>query len=105
MAIGDLDRLVSIQYQAAGQDAAGQPNGTWTELASVWANVRYQSGVEAMKADAPASTAKVSIKIRRRTDVTAAMRVVYLSTTFQILAVLPNEEDRRSCFLVCEVVA
>lgn len=105
MSIGNLNRLVSIQCRAAGQDAAGQPNGTWTELAGVWANVRYQSGVEAMKADASVSTAKASIRIRRRTDVTAAMRVVYGSTTFEIKAVLPDEQDRAYAFLVCEVVA
>jgi SPP1 family predicted phage head-tail adaptor len=94
MKIGKLNRLVVIEQQSATQDAIGQPVLTWTTLATVWANVRYLQGAEAIKADAVTSVAKASIRIRRRTDVTSAMRVTLGSTTFQILAVLPDEESR-----------
>jgi len=105
MSIGTLNCLVSIQSRAAGVDEVGQPNGAWTQLAQVWANVRYQRGVEVIKGGAEMSARRVSIKIRRRTDVTSAMRVVYAGTTFEVKAVLPDEEDRKYVYLACEVVA
>lgn len=100
-AIGNLDRRVTIEQQSSSQDGAGQPVLTWTTLATIWANVRYLNGVEPLKADATTAQAKASIRIRRRTDVTAAMRVVYGTSTFQILAVLQDEESRRWTDLAC----
>jgi SPP1 family predicted phage head-tail adaptor len=105
MQIGKLNRLVTIQQLAAGQDAAGQPVQTWSTLATVWANIRHLSGVETIKAGAETSAVKASIRIRRRTDVTTAMRVVHGSTTYEIKAVLPDEECRERVDLVCEVIA
>jgi SPP1 family predicted phage head-tail adaptor len=104
-AIGMLDRRVVIEAPPTAQDAAGQPSGSWTTVATVWANIRYLSGVEAIKAGATTSQAKASIRIRRRTDVTAAMRVTLGSTVFQVLAVLQDEAGKRWTDLACEVVA
>ncbi|MDP3273021.1 phage head closure protein, partial [Limnobacter sp.] len=74
MDAGKLNCLVAIQQPPGAQDALGQPTGSWTTLATVWANIRYLNGVETIKADAATSVTKASIRIRRRTDVTAAMR-------------------------------
>jgi SPP1 family predicted phage head-tail adaptor len=93
-----------LQSLTAGQDEIGQPVTTWTTLATVWANIRYLNGVETIKADAQTSVDKVSIRIRRRAGITAAMRVVYGTTTFQIKAVLPDEQTRDHIDLACEVV-
>lgn len=98
------NRLMTIQRPATGQDAAGQPAQTWTDLASVYANIRYLNGLESIKADAEASVAKASIRIGYRTDVTAAMRVSIGSTVFQIKAVLPDEEGKQHTDLACEVI-
>lgn len=105
-----LNRRVTIQQLVAGQDAAGQPTQTWANLIAtgdgkVAANVRYLNGAETIKAGAETSVAKASIRVRRRADVTAAMRVVLGSTTFEIKAVLPDEQDRVYMDLACEVVA
>lgn len=105
MEIGKLNRRVVIQQLTAGQDEIGQPVTAWTALATVWANIRYLNGLETIKADAQTSVVKASIRIRRRTDITAAMRVVFGATTFEIKAVLPDEQDRERTDLLCEVVA
>lgn len=102
MDAGKLNCRVVIRYYS-GTDDLGQPTTTPTTLATVWANVRYPSGTEAIKADGQASIVKASVRIRRRTDVTAAMEVVHGSTVMKINAVLPDEEDREFMFLVCEV--
>ena len=101
---GALNSRVTIQSPTATQDAAGQPIPTWAEVATVWANVRHLSGVESIKADAEASTVKASIRIRKRPDIDASMRVVHGASNYQIRAVLPDEVDRDKIDLVCEVV-
>jgi len=104
MNIGSLNRRVTIQQPSASQDSVGQPENTWSTLATVWANVRMLNGTETIKADAQVSQAKASIRIRWRTDVTSAMRVVLGSTTYEIKAVLPDEAGKRHVDLACEVI-
>jgi SPP1 family predicted phage head-tail adaptor len=105
MQIGRLNRRVVIQYLVDGQDEAGQPVQNWLPLATVWADIRHLSGVESIKAGGEASVVKASIRIRWRTDVTPAMRVVHGSTVYQIKAVLPDEESHERVDLLCEVIA
>jgi SPP1 family predicted phage head-tail adaptor len=104
MNIGKINQSVVIKAPPTAQDALGQPTGDWTTFATVWANVRYLNGTESIKAGAETSTAKASIRIRYRTDVTSAMRVELGSVVFQIKAVLPDEQRKQHVDLVCEVV-
>lgn len=105
-----LNRKVLIQHLVDGQDDIGQPAQTWTNLITagdgkVWADIKHLSGIEAIKAGAEAAVRKASIRIRYRTDVTEAMRVVHGSTVYQIKAVLPDEGARDRMDLQCEVIA
>jgi SPP1 family predicted phage head-tail adaptor len=107
MKAGPLNSRVLIQHLIDAQDEIGQPVQTWANLIAtgdgkVWAHIRYLNGIETVKSDAPVSVAKASIRIRRRTDVAAAMRVVFGSTIFDIKAVLPDEESRERLDLACE---
>jgi SPP1 family predicted phage head-tail adaptor len=104
-----LNRKVLLQQLVGTQDEAGQPVTTWENLIAtgdgkVWANIKHLSGVETIKSEAPTSVVKVSIRIRYRTDVTAAIRVVHGSTTYEIKAVMPDEAGRQHLDLACEVV-
>lgn len=103
MKAGLLKTKVTIQQQTATQDAAGQITGGWTTLASVWADVRQQRGLEMVRGDALSSSTRASIRIRRRTDVTAAMRVTHGATTYNILAVSQDVNSKDYTDLVCEV--
>lgn len=102
---GQLTRQVTISRRDIGSDSLGQPVNTWSDFATVWADVRHQSGMEAVKAGAIVSTVKASIRIRYRTDLTAGDRVALGSTTYEIKAVMPDEQRREFTDLVCEVVA
>lgn len=104
MNAGNLNSLVTIQAPQAGQDAIGQPLAGWVTLAQVWADVRHGSGMEAVKAGAAVSEVKASIRIRRRTDVTSAMRVLVGATPYEIEAVIQDESRRVFTDLVCKVV-
>ena len=107
MDIGRLNRRVVIQVQTPTVDAVGQPVNTWSMFATVWADIRFNTGLknlENITADAQNSVAVASIRIRYRSDITSAMRVVDGSTVYHIKVVLPNIGAKDYTDLVCEVV-
>lgn len=104
MRAGALTVLVTIKQLNSGVDALGQPVQTWTDVASVWANVLHLTGMESIKAGADTSAVKASIRIRHRTDVTAAMRIYLGSAAYEIKAVLPDEVARDRIDLACELI-
>lgn len=103
MNAGALRHRVILQTLSAGQDAIGQPVTTWIDTATLWADVRYLSGLSAIKAGADVSLSKVSIRLRYRV-VTAGQRIKHGTIVYDIQAVLP---DARKAYvdLVAEVVA
>lgn len=98
-----LRHRITIQRPVAGQDAAGQPSTTWTDVCTVWADVRYLNGLEAIRADARTGVRRASVRIRYRGDITTAMRVVHGTDRLAITTDLP---DVRSGFvdLACESI-
>lgn len=102
MKAGGLKSRVQIQQQSATQDAVGQPINTWTTVATVWADIRHQRGMEIVKSDMQMSMLKASIRIRYRAGVTPAMRVVHSTGTYQILAVSPDVNSKDYLDLICE---
>lgn len=104
MNIGSLNRLVTIKRPSTEQDDAGQPLEAMVTVAKVWANVRHKTGAESIRADKETSVVQASIRIRRRTDLSAGMEVHLDSTVYKIRAVLPDEESRERVDLVCEIV-
>lgn len=103
MPAGPRKRLVQIQRPTSTKDGIGQPVQVWTKLADTWADIRYLSGLESIKAGADAAVARVSMRCTYRTDITAAMRVADGAVIYTILAVLPDVTGRRHVDLVCEV--
>jgi SPP1 family predicted phage head-tail adaptor len=101
---GSLNCRVVIESPTMTQDAAGQAIPAWVTVATVWANIRHLTGLESIKASAETSTVKTSIRIRKGPVVDASCRVVYGTTTYRILAVLPDELMRDRVHLVSEVV-
>jgi len=100
-----LRSKIVIQSLTSTRDEIGQPINEWQDVATVWANIRHLSGTETIKADAPTSTVRASIRIRYRTDVNAGMRVLHGETVYNIAAVMPDEEGRKFVDLVAEVVS
>lgn len=105
MEAGKLNCRIAIQAPSAAQDGAGQPLASWSDVATVWANIAHKSGLETIKAGAPVSVVQASIRIRYRTDINAGMRVLYGTTQYDIRAVLPDNGRREFTDLVCETGA
>lgn len=91
MRAGTLSERCVIQRKTQGTDSWGAPlPEAWEDYASVWANIRFLSGTESIKAGADTSIVKASIRIRWRTDITAGMRVLHGAAVYDVEAVLPG---------------
>ena len=101
----DLRDLVTVQQPVAGADEVGQPLDGWTELVKLRAHVRHVSGTETAKADGAVSTVRASARVRRRTDITAAMRLLIAGAAYDIKAVVPVDGGKVWMDLVCEAVS
>ena len=86
VAIGQLDRRITLQSRTTAGKAYGEPIETWTDLATVWAAVDYPltgSG-EAYQDHINLAQTRVEFIIRKRTDVGFVERIVYDSETYDI---------------------
>jgi len=105
MQAGRLNRRCVLQTPGTAQDELGQPIPGWTDVATVWADIRMKSGLESIKAGAVVSTVQASVRIRYRTGVNAGMRLTHNLVNYSIVAVQPDVGGREYVDLVCEVVS
>jgi len=101
MRAGDLNRRVRIERNGGGFDDLGQPIEGWTEVATVWGNVRMLTGKETLMSEADVAVASASIRIRYRTDITNGMRAIVDGVVFNIGAPLPDLAGREYVDLPC----
>lgn len=101
MKAGQLRHRVTVRTQVATQDSLGQPSTSWLDTKTVWADVRYQQGLEAIRSGAVAALSRVSVRMRY-TAVTPGQRLVHGSNVLDVESVLP---DARKQFVdvVCQV--
>lgn len=102
--LNKFNRRVIIQRRSTSEDAIGQPVETWSNVCAVWAYVKAPTGAtasERLVADKEVSPTTYSIRIRYRTDITAAMRVLLGSTVFAISDVIEDFAGREYVDLVC----
>ena len=105
MQAGRLNRRCVLQTPGTVQDELGQPIPGWTDVVTVWGDIRLKSGLESIKAGSPVSTVQASIRIRYRAGINAGMRIVHNLTAYNITAVLPDVGGREFVDLVAEVVS
>ena len=105
MQAGRLNTRCVIQTPSTATDELGQPIPGWTDVATVWADIRMKSGLEAIKAGASVSVVQASIRIRYRAGINAGMRIVHNLTAYNITAVQPDVGGREFVDLVAEVVS
>ena len=105
MQAGRLNRRCTLQAPGTTTDEIGQPIPGWTDVATLWADIRMKSGLESIKAGAPVSVVQASIRVRYRAGITAGMRVVHNLVAYNIVAVMPDLSGREYVDLVCQVVS
>lgn len=74
---GRLNQQITIQSMTPVRGALGGHDETWSNFATVWAEVTDMSGRELFNAKAMGSEVTKRITIRYRTDIVAAMRVIF----------------------------
>ena len=104
MGAGKLNRRITLSGLSTGTDDLGQPLQAWVDFATVWADVRFVSGIETIKAGRETSTSRASVRIRRRANVIRQMRARIDGVEYDILDIIPSA-DRAWLTLICEVVA
>ena len=97
MSAGQLRHLVALQSPIGTQDDTGQPSTAWLTTATVWADIRYQTGLSAIKSGSDVSVVRVSIRMRYRA-INAGQRVTFEGVVFNIEAVQP---DVRRAYVDC----
>ncbi len=93
-AASDLKEYITIQQQTVTDDGYGGQTVSWTDFASTFAQVipiylTQREQEVGMQIDASAS---YRVNIRMRTDVTAAMRIVWKTHTLAIHSLHENGE-------------
>lgn len=88
-ASGRMRDQIVIESRGTAVDAVGQPVETWSTVATVWADIRHPSGLEAIKADAPTEIVRASIRIDELAGLDSGMRVTHGTTVYAIKAILP----------------
>ena len=103
MQAGLLNTRLLLQEQNTTKDGYGQAPLYWDGVGAIWANVRYTSGLEAIRGSANVSTVQASVRIRYRARINTGMRLLNGATVYNIKAVLV-EPRKKYIDLVCEVI-
>jgi SPP1 family predicted phage head-tail adaptor len=99
---GNLRHLVTLEIPSATPDGAGGQSMVWQTLVQVWAEITPLAAEEITSADQVEARATHRIRIRWRSDVTAAMRVRLGARLFAIRGVTDQGERGRYLVLLCE---
>lgn len=98
---GDLKERVTLQSRAAGVDSHGHPSTSWSDVATVWADVQPIRGREYFAAGQTQAPVDVRVRIRYRSGVTPAMRVLWRSVPHDIVSVIDMGAQRVALELMC----
>lgn len=85
---GQLNERITLQSRAAGLDGMGQAIGTWTDVATVWAQVMPLRGREFFAAAQVQQELSIKVTMRYRADVVPTMRIVWQGKPHDITGVV-----------------
>jgi SPP1 family predicted phage head-tail adaptor len=98
-----LDRRIDLLSPNTAANAIGEQVPEWAKIATVWAAKTPVTGQRMTTSDARHYEALTRFRIRHRTDITTAWRVVHGRSTYEVTSV---EEQGRAHFLdlVCRAI-
>lgn len=106
MRAGRLRRVVTIQQPTTTQTGTGATRiSGWAAISggsSIYADIDEAPGQEKLQAGQVNAKRPVTVTIRYLAGVTAQMRVLYGSRTFQIVSSLNVDQRNRDLVLYCE---
>ncbi len=84
MRVGLLDRRLTIQQKSIAQDGSGQAIETWTDLITVWGQIRPDRGSERFMARQIIGKAVMTFIVRFRTGITVLNRILFNDQIYDI---------------------
>lgn len=96
-----LESRVLLQKESRTSDGAGGYTARWTTVASPFANVVQAGGGERLEGGQDPSRRTFSVTLRRRTDLSGALRVCWGSVVMGVVSVKQDDEDRDYSVLSC----
>lgn len=89
MIVGEMRCRIAVEQKARGaaDGAGGNVSETWGTFKTLWAKIDPKTGREIISADQTVHRLTAVITIRRRTDITTAMRVNYKGRIMAIIGV------------------
>jgi len=84
MQSGSLNQRIRFEAETVGDDGMGGGASSWAEFVTVWGAVRPLSGRERTQADQVEAPANYEFTIRRRSDLTEALRISWAGDLFNI---------------------
>lgn len=106
MNIAELNTRIVIQHQKNVRGTDGIVKKEWVDFVPAWAAREPMSGREYFKAAAVQAEKTVRFRIRYRTGITEAMRVLCKGRSYKINAVLDDVKgDRTETHLMTEEVS
>ena len=84
MLASKLTHYITVQQKQKTEDALGQTIETWVDYASMWANVKFESGAEFNRANRESSEVVASVRVRYREDITTEMRVMFKGKVYNL---------------------
>ena len=104
MRAGLLRHRVTIQNLTTAQDSFGDIVETWSDFATVWAQVEDLSGREFFAAAQVNSEIKTRVRIRYMEGVKPTMRILHGTRTLEIISPIDPDGKRRMLELLCREV-
>lgn len=104
MQAGRLRTQVTIEQLLCGspqQLPTGEPDESWATLYTAWAHIQPVLGREYFAAEQVQSKVDTKIRIRYRSGITAAMRVVAGGVNYNIEAVMDIDNRHEEIILMC----
>lgn len=83
----ELCHRITIQHKTITYDEYNyETDPVWTEFKKLWGKVEFLSVKDSINAKASGSLTTARLKLRKRSDITTEMRVLWDGYTFQIVS-------------------
>lgn len=102
MRLGKLRQRVTLQKPVKAIGDYGADDITWTDVATIWANVMPLRGNEYYASMREETGVDFRIYIHYRTDVSHGWRLTYEGDEFDIVAAIDPDERHKYLELMCK---
>lgn len=100
---GELCHRVTIQHKTTTYDEYNYETEAWTDFKELWSKLEFLSVKDSINAKASGSETTARLKLRKRTDITTLMRVVWSGQTFQIVSPPKPDNENAKIYMTLEL--